>query len=143
MGIPFIDPNNKKGKYIEPKEWNDLISKDDVIVIDTRNFYETSIGKFTNSIIPETKTFRDFPQWADNFAKNKINKTKKNKLSVKSEIKIDNTNKKSLKVNKNIYEVVDVCTIIEKCSIEEISKYLIDQGNERDYPDITIKERKL
>ena len=75
--------------------------------------------------------------------KNKIKKTKKNKLSVKSEIKIDNTNKKSFKVNKNIYEVVDVCTIIEKCSIEEISKYLIDQGNERDYPDITIKERKL
>ena len=75
--------------------------------------------------------------------KNKINRTKKDKLSVKSEIKIDNTNKKSFKVNKNIYEVVDVCTIIEKCSIEEISKYLIDQGNERDYPDITIKERKL
>ena len=75
--------------------------------------------------------------------KNKINKTKKNKLSVKSENKIDNTNKKSFKVNKNIYEVVDVCTIIEKCSIEEISKYLINQGNERDYPDITIKERKL
>ena len=75
--------------------------------------------------------------------KNKINKTKKNKLSVKSEIKIDNTNKKSFKVNKNIYEVVDVCTIIEKCSIEEISKYLINQGKKRDYPDITIKERKL
>ena len=75
--------------------------------------------------------------------KNKINRTKKNKLSVKSEIKIDNTNKKSLKVNKNIYEVVDVCTIIEKCSIEEISKYLIDQGKERDYPDITLKEQKL
>ena len=75
--------------------------------------------------------------------KNKINRTKKDKLSVKSEIKIDNTNKKSFKVNKNIYEVVDVCTIIEKCSIEEISKYLIDQGNQRDYPDITIIERKL
>ena len=75
--------------------------------------------------------------------KNKINKTQKNKLSVKSENKLNNTSKKSVKVNKNIYEVVDVCTIIEKCSIEEISKYLIDQGNERDYPDITIKERKL
>ena len=75
--------------------------------------------------------------------KNKINKTKKNKLSVKSEIKIDNTNKKSFKVNKNIYEVVDVCTIIEKCSIEEISKYLINQGKKRDYPDITLKEQKL
>ena len=75
--------------------------------------------------------------------KNKINKTKKNKLSVKSEIKIDNNNKKSLKVNKNIYEVVDVCTIIEKCSIEEISKYLINQGKKRDYPDITLKDRRL
>ena len=64
-------------------------------------------------------------------------------MSVKSEQKIDYTSKKSVKVNKNIYEVVDVCTIIKKCSIEEISKYLIDQGNERDYPDITIKERKL
>ena len=75
--------------------------------------------------------------------KNKINKTKKNKLSVKSEIKIDNTNKKSFKVNKNIYEVEDVCTIIEKCSIEEISKYLINQGKKRNYPDITLKERRL
>jgi len=75
--------------------------------------------------------------------KNKKNKTKKNKLSVKSENKLNNISKESVKVNKNIYEVVDVCTIIEKCSIEEISKYLIDQGNERDYPDITIKEQKL
>ena len=75
--------------------------------------------------------------------KNKINKTKKNKLSVKSEIKIDNTDQKAFKVNKNIYEVVDVCTIIEKCSIEEISKYLINQGKKRDYPDITLKEQKL
>ena len=64
-------------------------------------------------------------------------------MSVKSEQKIDYTSKKSVKVNKNIYEVVDVCTIIKKCSIEEISKYLIDQGKERDYPDITLKEQKL
>ena len=75
--------------------------------------------------------------------KNKINRTKKKELSVKSEQKIDYTSKKSVKVNKNIYEVVDVCTIIKKCSIEEISKYLIDQGKERDYPDITLKEQKL
>ena len=64
-------------------------------------------------------------------------------MSVKSEQKIDYTSKKSVKVNKNIYDVVDVCTIIEKCSIEEISKYLINQGKKRDYPDITLKEQKL
>ena len=64
-------------------------------------------------------------------------------MSVRLENKLDNSSKKSVKVDKNVYEVVDVCTIIKKCSIEEISKYLIDQGNQRDYPDITIKERKL
>ena len=75
--------------------------------------------------------------------KNKKNKSKKNKLSVRLENKLDNSSKKSVKVDKNVYEVEDVCTIIKKCSIEEISKYLIDQGKERDYPDITLKEQKL
>ena len=75
--------------------------------------------------------------------KNKIKETKKKNLSAKSENKLNNINKKSVKINKNIYEIVDVCTIIEKCSIEEISKYLINQGEQRDYPDITIKEKKL
>ena len=77
IGLPNINPNKKVGTYVKPEDWNDIISNPDVIVIDTRNFYETSIGKFTNSIIPETKTFRDFPKWADNFAHNKNNKTKK------------------------------------------------------------------
>ena len=71
--------------------------------------------------------------------KNKINRTKKKELSVKSEQKIDYTSKKSVKVNKNIYEVVDVCTIIEKCSIEEISKFLIKQGKDKNYPDLTLR----
>ncbi len=75
--------------------------------------------------------------------KNKIKKTKKKKLNIKSENKHNNINKKSVKINKNSYDVVDVCTIIKKCSIEEISKYLINQGKDRDYPDITIKEKKL
>jgi len=52
--------------------------------------------------------------------------------------------KKNIKVKKNIVyktpqNVVDVCTIIEKCSIDEISKYLIKQGNNKDFPDITKK----
>ena len=43
-------------------------------------------------------------------------------------------------VNKQKINVVDVCTILEKCSIDEISKYLLDQGRKKDYPDITIRE---
>ena len=57
----------------------------------------------------------------------------RNKLS-----KNDRSVKKRSTDNKT--EVVDVCTIIEKCSIEEISKFLIKQGKSKNFPDITIRE---
>ena len=34
------------GTYVEPRDWNGLISDPDTIVIDTRNDYETAIGLF-------------------------------------------------------------------------------------------------
>ena len=43
-------------------------------------------------------------------------------------------------MNKKNKEVVDVCTIIEKCSIEEISKYLLKQGKKKGFPDITERQ---
>ena len=43
-------------------------------------------------------------------------------------------------MNKKHENVVDVCTILEKCSIEEISKYLLKQGKKKNYPDITIRQ---
>ena len=125
------------------------IKEEDLVQLNLNNSFE---NKRKISIKKKEKTEKSIKTLSKNEIKdikNKIakknikSKTKKNKLSVKSENKLNNISKKSVKVNKNIYEVVDVCTIIEKCSIEEISKYLIDQGNERDYPDITIKEQKL
>ena len=44
------------------------------------------------------------------------------------------------KNNINKVNKFDVCTIIEKCSIDEISKYLIKLGKKRDFPDITSRE---
>lgn len=67
MGVGPIDVSQKSGEYIEPKEWDEFISREDVIVIDTRNHYETSIGKFANSVDPGTDNFRQFPAWADEF----------------------------------------------------------------------------
>ena len=34
-------------------------------------------------------------------------------------------------VNKKRKDVVDVCTILDKCSIDEISKFLIKQGKKK------------
>ncbi|MET1753979.1 rhodanese-related sulfurtransferase [Novosphingobium sp. RD2P27] len=63
MGQPDIDPRASVGTYVEPHEWNDLISDPDTIVIDTRNAYEVAVGTFEGSIDPQTATFRDFPDW--------------------------------------------------------------------------------
>lgn len=68
MGKPDINPNVSVGTYVEPKDWNALISRQDVMLVDTRNIYETRIGQFKNAVDPETETFRAFPDWADRLA---------------------------------------------------------------------------
>ena len=64
MGVADIDINNYKGRYLETKDWDDFISQDNVVTIDTRNNYEVHLGTFNNSINPGTNTFKDFPRWA-------------------------------------------------------------------------------
>ncbi|MCK8778985.1 rhodanese-related sulfurtransferase [Rhizobium sp. NTR19] len=66
MGVDNIDPNRIVGTYVDPKDWNSLISDPETIVIDTRNDYETAIGIFKGAVDPQTKTFREFPDWVRN-----------------------------------------------------------------------------
>ena len=61
MGVEGIDPKEVVGTYIEPKDWNALISDPDVLLIDTRNNYEVQVGTFKNAVNPNTETFREFP----------------------------------------------------------------------------------
>lgn len=63
MGEPDIDPRAVVGTYVEPQDWNALISDPDTILIDTRNDYEVAVGTFAGAIDPKTATFRDFPEW--------------------------------------------------------------------------------
>jgi UPF0176 protein len=66
MGVVDIDPSYSSGTYVSPEDWNDLISDPDVILIDTRNDYESAIGTFKNAIIPNTTSFREFPDYSNN-----------------------------------------------------------------------------
>tara|TARA_B100001121_G_C18350589_1_gene462282 strand:- start:36 stop:620 length:585 start_codon:yes stop_codon:yes gene_type:complete len=68
----------------------------------------------------------------------KVPDNKKNSKIVKSKPK-----KKAQSIISSKQEIVDVCTIIEKCSIEEISKYLIKKGKNKSYPDLTVREKNL
>jgi len=63
LGVDGVDPNVCVGTYIEPKDWNKIISDPDVLVLDTRNDYEYEIGTFQGAIDPDTTTFRQFPDY--------------------------------------------------------------------------------
>jgi len=63
MGVEGIDPNRTVGTYLSPKEWNAVISDPETILIDTRNDYEVEVGTFKGAINPETRTFREFPDY--------------------------------------------------------------------------------
>ncbi|MCH2310640.1 MAG: rhodanese-related sulfurtransferase [SAR202 cluster bacterium] len=65
MGKGDINVKEHSGTYVDPKDWNELIARDDVILIDARNEYEVAMGQFEGAIDPKTDTFRQFPSWAD------------------------------------------------------------------------------
>ena len=63
MGQPDLDPATNAGTYVAPADWNALIREPGVIVIDTRNDYEAAVGAFEGAVQPNTRGFRDFPDW--------------------------------------------------------------------------------
>lgn len=63
MGVEGIDPKQIVGTYVDPKDWNALISSPDVVLVDTRNDYEVQIGTFKNALNPHTTNFRQFPAY--------------------------------------------------------------------------------
>ncbi len=75
MGVEGVDPNEVVGTYVDPKDWNKLITDPDVILIDTRNDYEVEIGTFKGAVNPDTQTFREFPQWVED-NRGRLNKPK-------------------------------------------------------------------
>lgn len=48
-----------KGQHLSAKEFNDMISKDDTVLIDMRNHYESEVGHFEGAVTPDVDTFRD------------------------------------------------------------------------------------
>lgn len=51
------------GEYVEPKDWNALISDPETVLLDTRNAYEHKLGTFKNAIDPNTRTFKQLPDF--------------------------------------------------------------------------------
>ena len=61
LNVGKIDVSKFTGAYINPSQWNDIISKENIRLIDVRNQYEIKIGTFEGAINPLTSNFREFP----------------------------------------------------------------------------------
>ena len=141
--VKIIDKTkNKKINLIELNLESSL-SQERMVSIEQKSKTKKQIKTLSNNQIEKIKK--------------KIKEKKKNKKIVKRIIENNSKEEKKL-INKNSTvternklnsfknpnkkrkKVVDICTIIKKCSIGEISKYLIKQGKNNKFPDITIRE---
>ena len=63
LGLPEIKPSELTGPYITPMEFKHLMDDgEDMLVLDTRNVYETRVGSFEGSLELGISTFREFPK---------------------------------------------------------------------------------
>ncbi|MFI5324136.1 MAG: rhodanese-related sulfurtransferase [Thermodesulfobacteriota bacterium] len=54
---------SRRGRYITPEELLALYeSGEDFVILDTRNSYESDMGKFRNAVTPRIDSFREFPE---------------------------------------------------------------------------------
>lgn len=62
----------KIGKHLKADEFNDITERDDVVIVDMRNHYESEIGHFENAILPDVLSFREqLPKVAEQLADKK------------------------------------------------------------------------
>ena len=63
LGMDEIKPAERKGQYIQPKEFKKWLDEGkEVMILDTRNDYELRVGTFENAIDLNIKSFREFPE---------------------------------------------------------------------------------
>jgi rhodanese-related sulfurtransferase len=65
MHCDDVDPVARTGVHVDAAEWNRLLDDPDVTVVDARNGYEIELGTFPGAIDPGTRSFREFPRFAD------------------------------------------------------------------------------
>ena len=78
LGDTAVDPTQRVGTYVEPSEWNELISAPDTLVIDTRNAFEVAMGTFEGAIDPGIRSFGQFKE----FAAEKLDPAKHRKIAM-------------------------------------------------------------
>ncbi len=61
---PLADPGERTGTYVPPADWDEVLRRDDVRVVDARNDFEIAVGSFEGAEDPCTQNFTDFAEFA-------------------------------------------------------------------------------
>ncbi|KAF8397050.1 hypothetical protein HHK36_018688 [Tetracentron sinense] len=125
LGMPSVSPTERVGKYVSPRDWNELISDPNTVVIDVRNTYEIRIGKFKGAVDPCTTAFREFPSWVDD----QFQLTEPD--GQKSKVEVDGTNESTrtqleIQEQKMLPRFAMYCTGGIRC--EKASSFLLSKG---------------
>ena len=63
-----VEIEKGEGTHTKPADWNEIISDEKTIILDTRNDYEVELGTFRGAINPKIEKFSDLPKYiAENF----------------------------------------------------------------------------
>ena len=127
--VKIVDSKEKKEiNLVELNLMKDTEKKN--IIISKKNKIKRDIRILTNDEIEKKKL---------EINKKKIAKKVSRKVNAKKEFNRD-IKKETIIDNKKSQEIFNICLYIEKdCSIEEISKYLLKKGNDKGFPDITLR----
>jgi UPF0176 protein len=60
---PSADPSVQAGTYVAASDWNALIAEPDMLLLDTRNRYETRVGSFSGAVDPGIDQFSEFAEY--------------------------------------------------------------------------------
>jgi len=63
LRAPQANPAQRVGTYVAPEDWNALIERNDVVLVDTRNDYEVVLGSFQRALDPKTQNFTQFKDY--------------------------------------------------------------------------------
>ena len=142
--------NQKNNEQIDLVELNLKNNKNKVkqIAISPKKDTSKNLKTLSNDEIKKIKrNIKDKKQKKEidnKISRKTVKREENNAISELLEKKDKNQEKNNSFVNKTIINkkinTVDVCTILEKCNIDEISKYLIKEGKKRDFPDITRRQ---
>ena len=69
FGVENFDPTSRKGKYVEPEEFRDILKQaetdENIVILDARSDYEYRVGKFKGATTLPIHNFRELPEQLD------------------------------------------------------------------------------